>query len=440
MADGAVGDDGADPSGATEASGPATQELLERIYRDEYPRILAQVAHLTGDLGLAEDAVQDAIGAAIASWGRSGAPANPGAWLTTVARRRAIDALRREGRRSDLETRSGPLGPEPPEAPELPEARGPIVDDQLRLMFVTCHPSLTPETRTALTLKYVCGLRTNEIARVLLVGDDAVTKRIRRARRKIRDARIPMRVPAPERLGERLRSVLECLYLVFTEGYSATDGDRLVRVDLCAEAIRLTRLVVDLDPTNAASSSLLALELLQDSRSSTRTDDAGRPVLLADQDRSRWDRDQIDEALDLLERARVTTDRSAFAQAYLLQATIAAEHAVAPTWQLTDWARIAATYDELYELTGSPVVGLNRVVATSMAAGPAPALAQMDELTSDDRVVRTHQWHLVRADLLERLGESDAAEREYRAALGTAMNDPERAFVELRLDRGPGAH
>lgn len=427
MGDEAAGDN-------THPSSAATQQLLEHIYRDEYPRILAQVARQTGDLGLAEDAVQDAIGAAIASWGRSGPPANPGAWLTTVARRRAIDALRREGRRSDLETRSRPVEPEPP------AAVGPVVDDQLRLMFVTCHPSLTAETRTALTLKYVCGLRTHEIARVLLVGDDAVTKRIRRARRKIRDARIPMRVPAPERLGERLRSVLECLYLVFTEGYSATDGDRLVRVDLCAEAIRLTRLVVDLDPSNAASLSLLALELLQDSRSGARVDDDGRPVLLADQDRSRWDRDQIDEALDLLGRARGTSDRSASAQAYLLQATIAAEHAVAPTWQDTDWTRICSTYDELYELTGSPVVGLNRVVATSMAAGPRRALEQMDELTSDDRVVRTHQWHLVRADLLERLGEPDGAAREYRAALDTAMNDPERAFVARRLDEvGGGA-
>jgi RNA polymerase sigma-70 factor (ECF subfamily) len=428
MGDVAAGENGADPTGA------ATQELLERIYRDEYPRILAQIARLTGDLGLAEDALQDAIGAAIASWSRSGAPANPGAWLTTVARRRAIDTLRREGRRSDLETRNRPVEPEPP------EATGPVVDDQLRLMFVTCHPSLTPETRTALTLRYVCGLRTHEIARVLLVGDDAVTKRIRRARRKIRDARIPMRVPAPERLGERLRSVLECLYLVFTEGYSATDGERLVRVDLCAEAIRLTRLVVDLDPSNRAALSLLALELLQDSRSSTRSDGAGRPVLLADQDRARWDRDQIDEALGLLGRARATGDSSTSAQSYLLQATIAAEHAVAPTWERTDWPRICSAYDELYELTGSPVVGLNRVVATSMAVGPQRALVQMDALASDDRVVRTHQWHLVRADLLERLGEPDGAAREYRAALDTAMNDPERAFVAQRLDQvGGGA-
>jgi RNA polymerase sigma-70 factor (ECF subfamily) len=222
-----------------------TRRLIDRVHREEYPRIVASTARLTGDLGMAEDAVQDAFGAAIANWSRSGPPDNPGAWLTTVARNRAIDALRREGRRDELEAASG-------SPPSPPLAAGAVVDDQLRLMFVTCHPSLSADTRVALTLKFVCGLRTPEIARVLLVGEDAVTKRIQRARRKIRDARIPMQIPPRERLGERVRWVLECLYLVFTEGYAATVGEQVVRAELCTEAIRLTRLVDAMDPNDPA--------------------------------------------------------------------------------------------------------------------------------------------------------------------------------------------
>jgi RNA polymerase sigma-70 factor (ECF subfamily) len=406
----------------------AAQRIIDRVHRDEYPRIVASTARLTGDLGIAEDAVQDAFGAAIANWSRTGPPDNPGAWLTTVARNRAIDALRREGRRDELEAASAP-------PPSPPAADGPVVDDQLRLMFVTCHPSLTSDTRVALTLKFVCGLRTHEIARVLLVGDDAVTKRIQRARRKIRDAQIPMRMPPRERLGERVRSVLECLYLVFTEGYAATDGDDVVRAELCSEAIRLTRLVATLDPSDPAPMSLLALELLQDSRRRSRVDDAGRPVLLADQDRAGWDRAQIDEALTLIERAQRAPDPTASTQSYLLQARIAAEHAVARTWDRTDWATICAAYDELHQLTGSPVVGLNRVVATSMLAGPGPALALLDELDANDRVVHSHHWQVVRADLLERLGDTEGSAAAYRAALLARMSDPERELITQRLEQ-----
>ncbi len=407
----------------------ATRRIIDRVHRDEYPRIVASTARLTGDLGIAEDAVQDAFGAAIANWSRTGPPDNPGAWLTTVARNRAIDALRRDGRRGELEAASSP----PPPAP--PAVAGPVVDDQLRLMFVTCHPSLTADTRVALTLKFVCGLRTHEIARVLLVGEDAITKRIQRARRKIRDARIPMRMPPPERLGERVRSVLECVYLVFTEGYAATDGDDVVRAELCAEAIRLTRLVAALDPTDPAPLSLLALELLQDSRRRSRLDDAGRPVLLADQDRTAWDRQQIDEALALIDRAQHATEPTASTLSYLLQARIAAEHAVAPTWERTDWGRICAAYEELHQLTGSPVVGLNRVVATSMLAGPGPALELLDALDADERVVGTHHWQIVRADLLERLGDTDGATAAYRTALLARMSDPERELITRRLEQ-----
>lgn len=423
------------------------QELIDRVVREEYPRILATVARSVGDLDLAEDAVQDAIGSAIATWTRSGPPAVPGAWLTTAARNRAIDVLRREGRRVEVETRGTWGAAAPGRTDEVePEADtethvGPMVDDQLRLMFVTCHPSLTRETRVTLTLKYVCGLRTDEIARLLLVGEDTVTKRIRRARRKIREARILLRVPPPDRLGERVRSVLDCLYLVFTEGYAATGGDRLIRADLCAEAIRLTRLVVVLDPDNPEPRALLALELLQDSRAEARLDADGRPVVLADQDRSRWDRTEIAEALALIASVRESSDRSAATEVYLLQADVAAAHALAPSWERTDWSAIRAAYDELYERTGSPVVGLNRVVATSMADGPAAALRRFQQLGPDDAVARTHQWHLVHADLLERLGDRTAAAEAYRRALDASMNEPERAHVVGRLalvDR-PGA-
>jgi RNA polymerase sigma-70 factor (ECF subfamily) len=405
-----------------------TRRLLDRVHREEYPRIVASTARLTGDLGMAEDAVQDAVGAAIANWSRTGPPDNPGAWLTTVARNRAIDAMRREGRRIELEASSAP-----PPAP--PDATGPVVDDQLRLMFVTCHPALTADTRVALTLKFVCGLRTHEIARVLLVGEEAVTKRIQRGRRKIRDARIPMQVPPRERLGERVRWVLDCLYLVFTEGYAATDGDQLVRSELCAEAIRLTRLVAALDPADPAPMSLLALELLQDARRTTRLDGAGRPVLLADQDREQWDRGRIAEALALIERAQQVPMPSASARSHLLQARIAAEHAIAPTWEQTDWTRICAAYDELHHLTGSPVVGMNRVVAVSMVAGPGPALALLDSIDADDRVVASHHWQLVRADLLERLGDADGAAAALHTALLGRMSAPERDFILDRLEQ-----
>jgi RNA polymerase sigma-70 factor (ECF subfamily) len=411
-------------------------QLLDRVVRDEYPRILAAVARSVGDLDLAEDAVQDAIGAAIASWARSGPPDVPAAWLTTAARRRAIDVLRREGRRGELEARTAPIADHSDTADGgggdvVPT--GPMVDDQLRLMFVTCHPSLTPDTQVTLTLRFVAGLRTDEIARLLLVEPDTVTKRIRRARNKMRDARILLRLPPPERLAERVHPVLDCLYLVFTEGYAATDGDALVRVDLCSEAIRLTRLVAELDPDNPEPRALLALQLLQHSRAATRVDGQGRPVLLADQDRSRWDRACIDEAQQLLASMQSTRELSRYAAAHLLQARIAAVHAGAPSWERTDWAAIRVAYDELHTLTGSPVVGLNRVVAISMADGPAAALVAFEQLEPDDTLERSHQWHLVHADLCERLGKQDAAAGSYRRALELARTTPEREHIAERL-------
>lgn len=411
------------------------RELLDRVVREEYPMILAAVARSVGDLDLAEDALQDAIGAAIASWARSGPPEVPAAWLTTVARRRAIDVLRREGRRDELEARSAPVDDGPDEL-----HTGPLVDDQLRLMFVTCHPSLTPDTQVTLTLRYVCGLRTEEIARLLLVEADTVTKRIRRARRKIRDARILLRVPPSHRLAERVRPVLDCLYLVFTEGYAATAGDAWMRVDLCAEAIRLTRAVAALDPTNPEPRALLALELLQHSRSSARQDQDGRAVLLAEQDRRRWDRDLIDEALQLLESLGPTEHLPRDAAVDALQARIAAAHATAPSWEQTDWSAIVACYDELLARTGSPVIALNRAVAVSMVDGPRAALDELAHVDGESPLTRTHQWHLVHADLHERSGDDAAAAAAYRRALAAAGTEPERAHIASRLaalEQGP---
>jgi RNA polymerase sigma-70 factor (ECF subfamily) len=244
-----------------------------------------------------------------------------------------------------------------------------------------------------------------------------------------------MQVPPRERLGERVRWVLDCLYLVFTEGYAATDGDQLVRSELCAEAIRLTRLVAALDPADPAPMSLLALELLQDARRTTRLDGAGRPVLLADQDREQWDRGRIAEALALIERAQRATMPSASARSHLLQARIAAEHAIAPTWERTDWTRICAAYDELHQLTGSPVVGMNRAVAVSMVEGPGPALELLESIDADDRLIGSHHWQLLRADLLERLGDVDGAMAAYRAALLGRMSDPERDLILGRLEQ-----
>jgi RNA polymerase sigma-70 factor (ECF subfamily) len=409
--------------------------LLERVVAEEYPRILAAVARSVGDLDLAEDALQDAIGAAIASWARSGPPEVPAAWLTTVARRRAIDVLRREGRRDELEARSATTDDGPAES-----HTGPLVDDQLRLMFVTCHPSLSADTQVTLTLRYVCGLRTDEIARLLLVEADTVTKRIRRARRKIRDARILLRVPPSHRLAERVHTVLDCLYLVFTEGYAATAGDAWVRIDLCAEAIRLTRAVVALDPTNPEPRALLALELLQHSRSSARQDQDGRAVLLAGQDRRRWDRDLIDEALQLLESLGPPEHLPRDAAIDALQAWIAAAHATAPSWELTDWSAIVACYDELLVRTGSPVVALNRAVAVSMVDGPRAALGELAQVDTESPLTRTHQWHLVHADLHERVGDDAAAAAAYRRALAMAGAEPERAHIASRLaalEQGP---
>jgi RNA polymerase sigma-70 factor, ECF subfamily len=375
-----------------------------------------------GSFDLAEDAVQDAFATALERWPRDGVPENPGAWIVTTARNRAIDRLRRERvGRSKAETAEqlralDSLGDEMHEIP----------DERLRLIFTCCHPALPMESRVALTLRTVGGLSTREIARAFLSPEATVAQRLTRAKRKIRDAGIPYRVPPRGLLAERLAGVLAVLYLVFNEGYSATSGG-LVRVDLCDEAIWLTRVVDRAMPGEAEVEGLLALMLLQHSRRGTRTNDAGELVLLEDQDRARWDHDMIDEGVAVLERA--LAERSP--GPYQLQAAIAALHAQAPRPEDTDWPQIASLYATLTTMTRNPVVELNRGVAVAMADGPAAGLPLVEALAEE--LDRYHLFHAARADLLRRLDRRAEAEGAYRRALELATNEAERGFLRRRV-------
>lgn len=403
---------------------------VERAFRAESGRALATIARLTGDIDLAEEAVQDAFVAALRHWPAAGVPENPGAWITTTARNRALDVLRRESTRPTRETAAmtGALESTPP----IVHA---VADDELLLMFTCCHPSLAPETRVALTLRMVSGLRVPEIARALLQREEAVAKRLQRAKAKIRGAAIPLRVPPAERLGERVAAVAECIYLTFTEGYAATAGDDLVRHELCDEAIRLGRHLVDVASGDPAAEALVALMLLQDSRRRARLDADGGIVLLADQDRTAWDRERIAEGLTWLDRARAHDHMTAGAASYLLQAAIAAEHARAPSWDATDWPAIVHIYDELLALTASPVVELNRCVAVSYADGPDVALAELARLAEHPALARSHLLHAATADATARLGRTDEAADHYRRAIELAGTEPERAHLRRQLDR-----
>ncbi|MCU1369860.1 MAG: hypothetical protein JWO77_1054 [Ilumatobacteraceae bacterium] len=395
---------------------------------------LATVARLTGDLQLAEDAIAEAHAAALETWPAAGIPDRPGAWITTVARNRALDVLRREARRGDLERAATAALTALESSPTVVQ---PIEDDQLQLLFTCCHPAFAPEVRVALALRFVCGLRVPEIARVLLEGDEAVAKRIQRAKAKLRAASIPLRLPPAGLLPERLPSVLECVYLLFTEGYAATEGDQWVRTELCDEAVRLAVLLARTLPEEPGAAALAALVLLQDSRRGTRVDDAGRPVLLPDQDRSRWDHGRIAEGIRWLAAARAHPDMSAGSAAYLLQAAIAAEHAQAPTWERTDWPAIVAAYDQLAQLTSSPVVLLNRAIAVSHADGPAVAQPILLALAEDPRLARSTALALALADVAERSGDLTAARRHLTAAEARASTVAERSHVrriEERLD------
>jgi RNA polymerase sigma-70 factor (ECF subfamily) len=416
------------------APAEAVKARVERTFRDESGRALATLIRLlAGDFDAAEEAVADAFVAALETWPRDGIPANPGAWITTTARNRALDRLRRARRHAEklVEIERGLEAAEMESTVRLgSESR--LADDRLRLIFTCCHPALAPDARVALTLRTLGGLTTPEIARAFLVPEATLAQRIVRAKRKIRDAGIPYRVPPDDLLPERLDGVLAVLYLVFNEGYSATSGDTLVRRDLCAEAIRLTRLLVALMPDAPEARGLLALLLLQDSRREARSAPDGSLVLLEAQDRARWDRGEIGEGLTLVEAAFGDLPTGGAPGPYLLQAAIAACHGRSATAADTPWGEIAGLYGVLAEVAPGPVVDLNRAVAVAMADGPAAGLVLVDALGAEGALADYHLFHATRADLLRRLGRRVEAGAAYERALALVTNEPERAFLERR--------
>ncbi|WP_420881692.1 RNA polymerase sigma factor [Rhodococcus sp. (in: high G+C Gram-positive bacteria)] len=396
---------------------------LTRVFREESGRALATVAGLVGDIAIAEDAVQDAFTEALRTWPVDGVPRKPGAWITTVARNRAIDRLRRERLRGDRELDAFRRHPE-----EADDDVPSVGDDQLRLIFTCCHPALSAESQVALTLRLVCGLGTAEIARAFLQSESTVGQRLSRAKSKIRNAGIPLRLPSDEQFPERLSAVLACVYLVFTEGYSATSGDSAVRAELCDEALRLGRLLCDLVPGEPEVWALSALMCLQDSRRGTRLDATGRAVPLDEQNRAKWDREQISEGLRCL-----TIAVSGGGGRYALEASIAAAHAVAPSFAETDWAGIVRAYDRLLALRESPAVRINRAVAVSFRDGPNAGLRAVDALGTSDADRIGHVVAAVRADLLRRAGRTAEAASEYRRAVALTRNASSRLFLERRL-------
>jgi RNA polymerase sigma-70 factor, ECF subfamily len=411
----------------TENAAEQVRESVDSVYRSESGRILASLIRLLGDFDLAEDALHDAFRAALEQWPKEGVPANPRAWLVSTGRFKAIDAIRRRersdtvqaslGERFDTRT-IGALGSDDES----------IEDDRLRLIFTCCHPALAPEARVALTLREVCGLTTEEIAKAFLTAPSTLAQRIVRAKAKIRDARIPYQVPSPEELPDRLDTVLPVVYLVFNEGYSASSGTSLTRPDLSGEAIRLGRLLVELLP-EAEAMGLLALMLLQESRRVARASPAGDLILLEDQDRSLWNRDQILEGRALVERALSSRDFGP----YSLQAAIAAVHSEASCAAATDWVQIVALYEVLVRVAPSPVVELNRAVAVAMRDGPEAGLALIDAILARGELTDYHLAHAARAELYRRSGRMAAARSSYRQALALAQQEPERRFLERRL-------